>query len=92
MAPLEASPAAARRSVASLALALLVSTLTRAASADHGVPASGRPGPGWTLWLLIAGAVAAVGLAAWAFFAPDRREDAARPTPPDGAGPEPPSP
>ena len=43
-------------------------------------------------WLLVAGAVAAVGLAAWAFFAPDR--PAARPgsTTHDGSEPKRPAP
>jgi hypothetical protein len=40
--------------------------------ADHGVPAPARSGLGWMSWLLVGGAVIAVGLAAWAFFAPDR--------------------
>jgi hypothetical protein len=54
-----------------LAVCLLVTAL---ASADHGVPPPPRGGLGWLVWLLIVGAVAAVGLAAWAFFAPDRPE------------------
>ena len=54
------------------------------AAADHGAPAlPPRSGLDWTSWLLVAGAVAAVSLAAWAFFAPDRTE--ARPGP-HGAG------
>ena len=43
--------------------------------ADHGVPSPARTGFGWMSWLLVAGAVIAVGLAAWAFFAPDREPD-----------------
>jgi hypothetical protein len=43
--------------------------------ADHGVPSPARAGFGWMSWLLVAGAVIAVGLAAWAFFAPDREPD-----------------
>jgi hypothetical protein len=54
-----------------LAVCLLGTAL---ASADHGVPAPPRGGLGWLAWLLIAGAVVAVGLAAFAFFAPDRPE------------------
>jgi hypothetical protein len=47
---------------------------TALASADHGAPPPPRGGLGWLSWLLIAGAVVAVSLAAWAFFAPDRPE------------------
>jgi hypothetical protein len=54
-----------------LAVCLLVTAL---ATADHGVPAPARSGLGWMSWLLVAGAVVAVSLAAWAFFAPDRPE------------------
>ena len=54
-----------------LAVCLLETAL---ASADHGVPAPARSALGWISWLLVAGAVAAVSLAAWAFFAPDRPE------------------
>ena len=44
-------------------------------AADHGAPVlPPKTGVDWTSWLLIGGAVAAVGLAAWAFFAPDRAE------------------
>ena len=66
------------------------------AGADHGAPAlPPRTGYDWTSWLLIGGAIAAVTLAAWAFFAPDR--PAARPSPPgstssDGSEPESPGP
>jgi hypothetical protein len=63
------------------------------AGADHGAPVlPPRTGLDWMSWLLVAGAVAAVGLAAWAFFAPDRA--AARPgsTPPDRSEPERPAP
>jgi hypothetical protein len=63
---------------------------TALALADHGVPASARSGFDWTTWLLVAGAVAAVSLAAWAFFAPDRPEDRPRPAAPDRPEPEPP--
>jgi LPXTG-motif cell wall-anchored protein len=45
------------------------------AAADHGAPVlPPKTGVDWTTWLLIVGAVAAVGLAAWAFLAPDRTE------------------
>lgn len=63
------------------------------AAADHGAPVlPSRSGLDWTSWLLVAGAVAAVSLAAWAFFAPDHT--AARPgsTAPDALEPEPPAP
>ena len=44
-------------------------------AADHGAPVlPPKTGVDWTTWLLVAGAVAAVGLAAWAFLAPDRAE------------------
>jgi hypothetical protein len=59
------------------------------ALADHGMPASARGGFDWTTWLLVAGAVVAVGLAAWAFFAPDRQHGVP-PGAPDGPRPEPP--
>jgi hypothetical protein len=70
-------------------LATVVLLTTALALADHGVPATARGGFGWTTWLLIAGAVAAVGLAAWAFFGPDRPEERRRPTAADP--PEPPA-
>jgi drug/metabolite transporter (DMT)-like permease len=54
--------------------------------ADHGVPSPARTGFGWMSWLLVAGAVIAVGLAAWAFFAPDREPN--RGEPPDRTRPE----
>lgn len=61
------------------------------AAADHGAPAlPPRTGLDWTSWLLIAGAVAAVSLAAWAFFAPDRTEARPDPSAPGGSEPEPP--
>ena len=45
------------------------------AAADHGAPVlPPRTGADWTAWVLVAGAVAAVGLAAWALPRPDRRE------------------
>jgi hypothetical protein len=54
-----------------LAVCLLAAAPTLA---DHGVPVPARGGLGWMTWLLVGGAVIAVGLAAWAFFAPDRPE------------------
>jgi hypothetical protein len=59
--------------IATLAAAL-VPTL---AAADHfgAVGAARGGGLDWTSWLLVAGAVAAAGLAAWAFFAPDRSDE-----------------
>ena len=63
------------------------------AAADHGVPAlPPRTGLDWTSWLLVAGAVAAVSLAAWAFFAPDRTEARPDVTAPGGSEREPPAP
>jgi hypothetical protein len=50
--------------------------------ADHGVPAPPQGGGlGWVSWLLISGAVAAVGLAAWALLAPERPDDHGREPP-----------
>ena len=48
-----------------------------AAVADHFAPVSPKRGFDWMTWLLVAGAVAAVGLAAWAFFAPERSDSRA---------------
>jgi hypothetical protein len=62
---------------------------TARALADHGVPAPARSGLGWISWLLVGGAVVAVSLAAWAFFAPDRPEG--RPGCSREDGPEPPA-
>jgi drug/metabolite transporter (DMT)-like permease len=70
------------------AVVLLTAAL---AFADHGIPASARSGFDWTTGLLVAGAMAAVSLAAWAFFAPDRPEDRPTPTAPDRPEPEPPT-
>jgi hypothetical protein len=64
-----------------LAVCLLGTAL---ATADHGVPAPARSGFGWMSWLLLAGAVVAVSLAAWAFFAPDRPEGSSGSSRPDG--------
>lgn len=79
---------------AGLTAALLLPGL-RLASADHGAPATARPGSGWMSWLLVAGAVVAVGLAAWAFFAPDPGDGASTPADPSGppsrSSPEPPT-
>ena len=60
-------------------------------TADHGVPLPAKGGLGWTSWLLIAGAVAAVSLAAWAFFAPERGEPHPGPKAPDALPSEPPN-
>jgi hypothetical protein len=60
-------------------------------TADHlGPVGPARGGLDWTSWLLVVGAVAAVGLAAWAFFAPDRPDGRAGPPPPDRSESEPP--
>jgi hypothetical protein len=59
------------------------------ALADHGLPPLASGGVGWTTWLVVAGAVVAVGLAAWAFFAPARpEEDPAATGVPDARPPE----
>jgi hypothetical protein len=68
----------------------VVALTTAPAMADHGVPASARSDFGWTTWLLVAGAVVAVSLAAWAFFAPGRPEDRSTPPAPDSTEPGPP--
>jgi hypothetical protein len=52
-----------------LALAALLPTL---AAADHGTPAARTAGGGWITWVLVAGALVAVVLAAWSVFAPER--------------------
>lgn len=62
--------------------ALVLALLPIQALADHGVPAPPFRGIGWTTWLLVAGAVVAVGLAAWAFLAPERAEPPAQDAPP----------
>ena len=69
-----------------LTVTVLLSLVATLAFADHGVPSPARSGFGWMSWLLVAGAVIAVGLAAWAFFAPDREPD--RREPPDRTRPE----
>src|SRR5262245_46780483 len=67
---------ALRGSVARGIVAALCWLATRLAGADHGGPASpARTGFDWTSWLLIGGAVAAVCLAAWAFFAPAQPDE-----------------
>jgi hypothetical protein len=73
-------------------IATAVLALTTALTmADHGTPAPARTGLGWTSWLLIVGAIVAVSLAAWAFFAPGRPAGRPRSTPQDGPEPEPPT-
>ena len=62
------------------------------AAADHTAPVlPPKTGVDWTTWLLIVGAVAAVGLAAWAFLAPDRTESHGGSAAPKGAEPRPPA-
>jgi LPXTG-motif cell wall-anchored protein len=62
------------------------------AAADHAAPVlPPKTGVDWTTWLLIAGAVAAVGLAAWAFLAPDRAEPRGGSASSQGAEPRPPT-
>src|SRR5262245_45105482 len=62
------------------------------AAADHAAPVlPPKTGVDWTTWLLIVGAVAAVGLAAWAFLAPDRAESPGASAGPKGAEPRPPA-
>jgi hypothetical protein len=71
--------------------AALLAVAPSTAFADHGVPAPARTGFGWLSWLLVAGAVVAVGLAAWAFFAPDHDDEPSGPARRGGARMEPPS-
>jgi len=59
-------------------LAVVVSVLPEpVAWADHGGGVSSTGGPGLG-WLLVAGGVVALGLAAWALLAPERDDDPAR--------------
>jgi hypothetical protein len=80
------------RAVARLAVRWLATIalgfVARAALADHFAPVSPKRGFDWMTWLLVAGAVAAVGLAAWAFFAPERPASRAEQPGPDPAEPE----
>jgi hypothetical protein len=57
------------------------------ALADHGMPATPTRGIDWTTWVLVAGAVVALGLAAWAFLAPERAEPPAPESPTRGEAP-----
>ena len=83
--------AAGRSAFRWIATAVFVWLTAGRTMADHGVPMPRRSGLDWMLWLLIAGAVAAVSLAAWAFFAPDRTETPRGPMAPDGSEPEAPT-
>lgn len=74
------------RWIVTVVVVLLTTTL---ALGDHGVPP--RNGFDWTTWLLVAGAVGAVSLGAWAFFAPDRGEDRPKPVTPDRSDRKPPT-
>jgi hypothetical protein len=84
---------AARRSAPSWIVTVAVALVPVLAAADHlgGVGAVRGGGLDWISWLLVAGAVAAVSLAAWAFFAPDRTDGRADPPPPDRSEREPPA-
>jgi hypothetical protein len=78
-------------SIAAVAFALAL--LPALAAADHFGPVGAARGGGldWTSWLLVAGAVAAVGLAAWAFFAPDHPDNQGAQPSPDQSKSEPPA-
>jgi len=84
---------AVRDSALGLIAAVGLALVPGAASADHLGPVGAARGGGldWTSWLLVAGAVAAVSLAAWAFFAPDRPEGPDKPPSPDRSKSEPPA-
>jgi hypothetical protein len=87
MPPVKALLRAASRSAPIRIATIAVALAPTLAAADHlgAVGAARGGGLDWTSWLLVAGAVAAVGLAAWAFFAPDRsdaRADPPEPRPP----------
>jgi hypothetical protein len=93
MPPLKALLRATRRSAPPCIAAIALVFAPALASADHLGPVGAARGGGldWTSWLLVAGAVAAVSLAAWAFFAPDRADGQADPPPPERPGSEPPA-
>ena len=91
MPPLSVLLCAVGRSVTRWVATAVLGLNAGLAMADHGVPLPAKGGLNWTSWLLIAGAVAAVSLAAWAFFAPDRAEPRPGPTAPDGSEPKPPN-
>jgi hypothetical protein len=82
--------AAGRFGPGRLTLPALLLLAVPLAFADHGVPGPSRAGFGWMSWLLVAGAVIAVALAAWAFFAPDRADGPSEPPTRDGSLPKPP--
>jgi hypothetical protein len=93
MPPLRVPFRAAGRSAAGWIATVFFGLTPGLAAADHGaLVLPPRGGLAWTSWLLVAGAVAAVGLAAWAFFAPDRTEARPGSTAPGGSEPEPPGP
>jgi hypothetical protein len=79
------------RSGAGVGLAAALAASARLAFADHPIAAPPAGGFGWLSWLLVAGAVVAVGLAAWAFFAPDDADASSEPAPTDRTGFEPPA-
>jgi hypothetical protein len=70
---------------------LAVALAPRLASADHLGPVGAKTGFDWTTWLLVAGAVAAVSLAAWAFFAPERPDARGDASPAKPSEPKPPA-
>jgi hypothetical protein len=83
---------AVRRSAPPWIATVALTLVPALAAADHLGPVGAvRGGLDWTSWLLVAGAVAAVSLAAWAFFAPDRSDGRAEPPAADPPKSEPPA-
>ena len=92
MSPLIALLHAPGRSARTWTATAVFGLLPDLVSADHlGSVGPARGGLDWTSWLLVAGAVAAVSLAAWAFFAPDRSDRRSDPPSPDRTESEPPA-
>jgi len=78
-APHSRLPSTIRSAVGALAWLLLVGP----ASADHSLPPVRGSGPDWMAWLLVTGGLLAVGLAAWAFLAPEKSSGSGGPGEPE---------
>lgn len=93
MPPLRVLFRAAGRSATGWFATAVFALVSGPAGADHGAPVlPPRTGFDWTSWLLIGGAIAAVSLAAWAFFAPDQPAARRGSMVSDGSEPESPGP